>query len=168
MSVNATMEADPSRIYPPQRVVRRFESSKQRCQVIFKFIEMILCIVCMVTINDPVQNSQVRVFITQTTVAICYATYGSHLMYAIVFLVGKLMHHEWPWKSTTALAFIASLLFVICSISLAKDWTDANERQFWPPNQQRLNFLLETAILSAINALVYLTDAILTILIGRR
>lgn len=168
MSVNATMEADPSRIYPPQRVFRRFEPPKQRCQIIFKFIEMVLCIVCMVTINDPVQNSRIRVFVTQTTVAICYATYGSHLMYSIVFLVGKLMHHEWPWKSTTALACIASVLFIICSISLANDWSDAKERHFWPPNQQRLNFLLETAILSAINALVYLIDAILIVIVGRR
>lgn len=164
------MEADPSRIFLPQTqsVYRQIEPPKQYCQIIFKLMEMILCIVCMVTINDPVQNSRFHVFITQTTVAICYATYGSHLMYSVIFLVGKLTHHEWPWKSTSALACIATTLFIMCTISLAKDWSDAKERYKWPPNQPRLDLLFAAAISSAINATIYFFDAMFIVISATR
>lgn len=162
------LESDSSSVEQVANWFRRANGSKNCWQIGFKFIELILCIGCIFLIDDPAQNSRIRVFVTQHTIAICYATFGSYLIYCVIFLIGKLLNDNWPWKSTSIWAFLASILLTFCTIILHKDWSDAKERNFWPQNLDRMNLVIGTAILSGINAGVHLIDAILIIAIGRR
>lgn len=69
-------------------------TAKKYWPTILKSIEVILCILCIGLIDDPAQNSRIRVFVSQRTVALCYVTFGSFLIYSIVFLIGKLIRDE--------------------------------------------------------------------------
>ncbi|XP_055305535.1 uncharacterized protein LOC129570116 isoform X3 [Sitodiplosis mosellana] len=109
-------------------------AAKKYWPTILKSIEVVLCILCIGLIDDPAQNSRIRIFVSQRTVALCYVTFGSFLIYSIVFLIGKLIRDEWPWKTTSILACVATFLFFICGVFLLKDWSDTKERNFWPPN----------------------------------
>lgn len=156
------MEIESPGIYPVAN------GSRKCWQISFKFIELILCMGCLLLIDEPARNSRIRVFVAERTVAICYATFGAYFLYCVGFLVAHLCNDYWPWKSTTVWELLGTLLFTLCNIMLHKDWSDAKERNFWPPNQERMNLLIGSAILSGINAVVHLIDAVLIIAIGRR
>lgn len=143
-------------------------TAKKYWPTILKSIELFLCILCIGLIDDPAQNSRIRVFVSQRTVALCYVTFGSFLIYTIVFLIGKLIRDEWPWKTTSILACVATFLFFICGVFLLKDWSDTKERNFWPPNTTRLDLLCASGFMSIITAITFLVDAILMIRAGNR
>jgi len=69
-------------------------TGKKYWTTILKSIELVLCILCIGLIDDPAQNSRIRVFVSQRTVSLCYVTFGSFLIYSIVFLIGKLIRDE--------------------------------------------------------------------------
>lgn len=60
----------------------------------FDFFLQVLCILCIGLIDDPAQNSRIRVFVTQRTVSLCYVTFGSFLIYTALYLIGKLIRDE--------------------------------------------------------------------------
>ncbi|KAJ6635962.1 hypothetical protein Bhyg_14548 [Pseudolycoriella hygida] len=104
---------------------------------IFKGIELLLCILCIGLIDEPANNSRIRVFVSQRTVALAYSTFASYLIITAVYLFGKLVRDNWPWKTSAVLSLIAFLLYTACAATILKDWVDTKERNYWPPNTQR-------------------------------
>ncbi|XP_031626155.1 uncharacterized protein LOC116342614 isoform X2 [Contarinia nasturtii] len=109
-------------------------SAKKYWPTILKSIELVLCLLCLVLIDDPAHNSRIHVFVSQRTVSFVYVTFGSYLIYTLIFLIGKLIRDEWPWKTASIFACVAVFLFLVCGFLLLKNWSDTKERNIWPPN----------------------------------
>ncbi|XP_031626157.1 uncharacterized protein LOC116342614 isoform X4 [Contarinia nasturtii] len=143
-------------------------SAKKYWPTILKSIELVLCLLCLVLIDDPAHNSRIHVFVSQRTVSFVYVTFGSYLIYTLIFLIGKLIRDEWPWKTASIFACVAVFLFLVCGFLLLKNWSDTKERNIWPPNTTRLDLLCASGFISIITAITFLVDAILMIRAGNR
>lgn len=151
--------------------------STKKWPIIVKSVEVILCILCIIFIDDPAQSSMVRsmirlnLFVSPRIICLCYGTYIAYLIYSTIYLAGKLIGDEWPWKTMAALSSIATVLFVICGGFLLKYYADIGRTTYWPnvSSGERFNsstpmtvwLLLVTGILSVVTAIVHLIEAIL-------
>lgn len=52
------------------------------------------CVICIGLIDDPAQNSRTRIFMTQRTIELCYATFATFLIMSALFLIGKAIRDE--------------------------------------------------------------------------
>jgi len=99
---------------------------------------------------------------------LAYSTFASYLIITSVYLFGKLVKDNWPWKTSAMLSFIAFVLYAACAGTILNDWVDTKERNYWPPNTQRLDLVCATGFISVIGAIVFLVDLILTVRSGSR
>lgn len=49
-----------------------------------------LAVVCIALIDDPANNSRIRVFVSQRTVMLAYTTFGGFVIVCGVYLAGKI------------------------------------------------------------------------------
>lgn len=151
--------------------------STKKWPIIIKSVEMILCILCLIFIDDPAQSFRVNLFTPLRIIHLCYGTYVAYLIYSTIFLAGKLIGDEWPWKTMCALSCIATVLFVICGAFLLRGY--ANIRYMWHfPSlevEDRGNstpmtvwLVLVSGILNVVTAIVHLIEAILLFWFARK
>lgn len=155
------VELQSPRLYPELDTFQvKSTASKRRWQIGFKILELILCIVCILVIDDPAHNSRIRVFIDTRTVSLCYITFGSHLILSLVYLIGEWFGDKWSFETKIISSWIAIILFIICAGLLLKNWIDAKNRNFWPPSNMTLHFVLASSIVTGATAVLYVAEAI--------
>ncbi|XP_037050286.1 uncharacterized protein LOC119084418 isoform X4 [Bradysia coprophila] len=147
---------------------RRPQGAAKYWPAIFKSIELLICILCIGLIDEPATNSRIRVFVSQRTVALAYSTFASYLIISAAYLFGKLVKDHWPWKTTAALSLIGFILYAACAATLLKDWVETKERNYWPPNTQRLDLVCATGFICVIGAIVFLIELIAVARSGSR
>lgn len=152
----------------------RSNSVSNMRSIIFKSVEFILCLSCILLFDDPAQNYTIRPYVSQRIISLCYGTFVFAFIFSSVFLIAKFIGDEWPWKTTTILSGIASVLLLICSIFLIKDYANIKQRWDWLLVQSRdstqvtMWLLLMSGILSLIAAITFLIEAILAFWFGRK
>lgn len=151
--------------------------STKQWPIIVKSISVILCILCIIFIDDPANSFRIRLFVSPRFFCLCYGTYVTYMIYSTVYLVGKLIGDEWPWKTMIILSSIATILFLICGIVLLRGYTNIRWRTYWPlleaedrgsSGPMTVWLLLVAGILSVVTAVVHLIDAILLFWLGKR
>jgi len=56
--------------------------------ITFCLLQM-LAIVCIGVFDDPANNSRIRIFVTQRTVTLAYATFSTFLIFCAAYVIGK-------------------------------------------------------------------------------
>lgn len=156
---------------------RRSDGSSKWWPVILKSIELALCILCLCVIDDPAQSFRIRLFVSGRIIALSYGTIVTFLIFSAVYLIGKFVGDEWPWRSTSILAGIASILFFICGVWLLKDYYWIQQRNYLPvpiveergarSTPLTVALLLVSGILLIITSVAHAVESVLTVLIGR-
>lgn len=52
------------------------------------------CVICIGLVDDPASHDRTRMFMSQRTIELCYATFASFLILSAVFLIGKAVRDE--------------------------------------------------------------------------
>lgn len=63
---------------------------------------------------------------------------------------------------------IGTVLFTACAVTLLKDWSDTKERNYWPPNTTRMDFVCSVGALSVVAAVVFIFDLLFVLRLGSR
>ncbi|KAG5682161.1 hypothetical protein PVAND_011533 [Polypedilum vanderplanki] len=134
----------------------------------FKVAELILSIVCMALFDDPANNSRFRIFVGTRTIALAYVTFGSFIIIAAAYLLGKIFRDTFPWRVTALLNLVGAILFTACAVTILKDWSDTKERNYWPPNTTRMDLVCATGAISIIGAVVFVIDLMFVFRLGAR
>lgn len=155
---------------------RRSDGSPKWWPIIFKSIELALCILCLCVIDDPAQSFSIRLFVSGHIIALCYGIIVTYLICSAVYLIGKLIGDDWPWRSTSILCAIAAILFFICGVWLLKDYYYITLRSYVPrplveergarSTPLTVALLLVSGIVLIITSVTYAVDAVLTIWTG--
>uniref|UniRef100_A0A2M3ZBK5 Putative secreted protein member of chemokine-like factor super family n=1 Tax=Anopheles braziliensis TaxID=58242 RepID=A0A2M3ZBK5_9DIPT len=135
---------------------------------VFKLLELAIAIVCIGLIDDPAHNSRLRVFISTRTVALAYGTFVTFLIFSVIYLFGKVVRDNFPWKLSSLLNLTGFILYLATAACVLKDWSETKNRNIWPPNTQRMDFLCGAGSVSVIGAVFYLLDLIVTTRLGMR
>lgn len=156
----------------------RSDGSPKWWPIIFKAVQLGLCILCLCVIDDPAQSFQIRLFVSGRIISLCYGTIVAYLIYSAVYLIGRFVGDEWPWRSTSILAAIAAILFFVCGVWLIKDYAYLTQRTYLqvPIVDERgsrttpltIALLLVSGIVLIITAVTYAVEAVLMIWIGRK
>lgn len=135
---------------------------------VFKLLELAVAIVCIGLIDDPAHNSRLRVFISTRTVALAYATFATFLVFSVVYLFGKVIRDDFPWKLSSLLNLTGFILYLATAACILTDWSETKNRNYWPPNTQRMDFLCGAGSVSVVGALFYLLDLVVTVRLGMK
>ncbi|XP_050071132.1 uncharacterized protein LOC126559072 [Anopheles maculipalpis] len=135
---------------------------------VFKLLELAVAIVCIGLIDDPAHNSRLRVFISSRTVALAYATFAMFLVFSVVYLFGKVIRDNFPWKLSSLLNLTGFILYLATAACILSDWSETKNRNYWPPNTQRMDFLCGAGSVSVVGAMFYLIDLIVTVRLGMK
>lgn len=54
----------------------------------------VISIICIALIDEPTNNVRSKIFITQRTVGLAYATFGAFLIVSTVYVLGKLVRDK--------------------------------------------------------------------------
>ncbi|XP_059621261.1 uncharacterized protein LOC132264933 isoform X2 [Phlebotomus argentipes] len=135
---------------------------------LFKLVELALAIVCIGLLDDPANNTHYRTFVTQRTIALCYATFGAYIIISGAYLLGKVFQDTMTWKTAALLNFIGAILFVACGAALLRDWSETKNRNYWHPNTQRMDLLCAAGSVAVVAAVVFLVDLLATMRQGVR
>uniref|UniRef100_A0A1B0C8M3 Uncharacterized protein n=2 Tax=Lutzomyia longipalpis TaxID=7200 RepID=A0A1B0C8M3_LUTLO len=127
-----------------------------------------LAIVCIGLLDDPANNTHYRTFVTQRTIALCYATFGAYIIISGAYLLGKVFQDTMTWKTAALLNFIGAILFVACGAALLRDWSETKNRNYWHPNTQRMDLLCAAGSVAVVAAVVFLVDLLATLRQGVR
>lgn len=155
----------------------RGDAAVKKWPIAMKSVQVVLCILCLILIDDPVQNFRIKLILSQRIISLCYGTFVTYLICSGVYLIGKVIGDEWPWKTTTILSGIAAILFIVCGGLLLRDYANIRRHNVWPlfEAEERMNgasmtiaLLLGTGILSVITGVSFLIESILMVWIGRK
>ncbi|XP_062555089.1 uncharacterized protein LOC134220119 isoform X2 [Armigeres subalbatus] len=135
---------------------------------IFKLLELAVAIICIGLIDDPANNSRLRPFATTRTIALAYSTFVSFLIFSVIYLFGKVIRENIPWKLQSLLNLTAFILYLTTAICILHDWSETKNRNYWPPNTQRMDFLCGAGSVAVVGALLYLVDLIVTTRLGAK
>ncbi|XP_053680032.1 uncharacterized protein LOC128730965 isoform X1 [Anopheles nili] len=135
---------------------------------VFKLLEMAVAIVCIGLIDDPAHNSRLRVFVSSRSVALAYGTFVTFLVFSVIYLFGKVIRDNFPWKLNSLLNLTGFILYLATAVCLLKDWSETKNRNYWPPNTQRMDFLCGAGSVSVVGALFYLLDLIVNVRLGMK
>ncbi|XP_058130623.1 uncharacterized protein LOC131288374 [Anopheles ziemanni] len=135
---------------------------------VFKLLELAVAIVCIGLIDDPAHNSRLRVFISTRTVALAYATFATFLVFSVIYLFGKVIRDDFPWKLSSLLNLTGFILYLATAACILTDWSETKNRNYWPPNTQRMDFLCGAGSVSVVGALFYLLDLVVTVRLGMK
>lgn len=133
---------------------------------VFKLLELAVAIICIGLIDDPANNSRIRVFMTTRTVALAYSTFVPFLIFSVIYLFGKVIREEIPWKLQSLLNLTAFILYLSAASCILHDWSETMNRNYWPPNTQRLDFICGAGAVAIVGAVLYLLDLLVTIRLG--
>jgi len=148
---------------------RDYYSSSARYGPLFlKVIELVLAAVCIGLIDDPANNSRIRVFLTARTIALAYVTFGGFVIVCGAYIVGKVFHDSIPWKTTAILNFIGVCLFVATGACILRDWSDIKIRGYWPPNTTRMDLIVSCGSVSIVAAAIFIIDLLVNVRLGAR
>ncbi|XP_021709849.1 uncharacterized protein LOC5574129 isoform X2 [Aedes aegypti] len=135
---------------------------------VFKLLELAVAIICIGLIDDPANNSRLRPFATTRTIALAYSTFVPFLMFSVIYLFGKVIRENIPWKLQSLLNLTAFILYLATAICILHDWSETKNRNYWPPNTQRMDFLCGAGSVAVVGALLYLLDLIVTTRLGAK
>lgn len=82
------------------------------------FLLQILAAICIGLIDDPANNSRVRIFLSARTIALAYATFGGFIIICGSYILGKVFKDAWVfawwwwWRRLCSLKFLL-FLFII-------------------------------------------------------
>uniref|UniRef100_A0A182TYP1 MARVEL domain-containing protein n=1 Tax=Anopheles melas TaxID=34690 RepID=A0A182TYP1_9DIPT len=127
-----------------------------------------VAIVCIGLIDDPAHHSRLRVFISSRTVALAYGTFVLFLVFSVVYLFGKVIRDNFPWKLSSLLNLTGFILYLATAACILNDWSETKNRNYWPPNTQRMDFLCGAGSVAVVGALFYLIDLIVTVRLGMK
>lgn len=159
---------------------RRSDGTPKWWPIIFKAIELALCILLLCVIDDPAQSFRIRLVVPARIIALCYGTIVTYLICSAVYLIGKFLEDDWPWRSTSILSGIATILFLICGIWLLKGYVYIAQRTYYIPipiveerggarsTPLTDGLLLVSGIVLIITSVTYAVETILTIWVGRK
>ncbi|XP_055542712.1 uncharacterized protein LOC129728302 isoform X2 [Wyeomyia smithii] len=133
---------------------------------VFKLLEMAVAIICIGLIDDPANNSRFRVFMTARTTALAYSTFVPFLILSVIYLFGKVLRENVPWKLQSLLNLTAFIMYLATAACILSDWSETKNRNYWPPNTQRMDFQCGAGALAIIGALLYLIDLVVTVRLG--
>uniref|UniRef100_T1D528 Putative plasma membrane protein n=1 Tax=Psorophora albipes TaxID=869069 RepID=T1D528_9DIPT len=133
---------------------------------IFKLLELAVAIICIGLIDDPANNSRFRVFMSTRTVSLAYSTFVPFLIFSVIYLFGKVIRENIPWKLQSLLNLTAFILHLATAICILMDWSETKNRNYWPPNTQRMDFQCGAGAVAIVGALLYLLDLIVTTWLG--
>ncbi|XP_041766370.1 uncharacterized protein LOC121590618 isoform X1 [Anopheles merus] len=135
---------------------------------VLKLLELAVAIVCIGLIDDPAHHSRLRVFISSRTVALAYGTFVLFLAFSVVYLFGKVIRDNFPWKLSSLLNLTGFILYLATAACILNDWSETKNRNYWPPNTQRMDFLCGAGSVAVVGALFYLIDLIVTVRLGMK
>lgn len=133
---------------------------------VFKLLELAVAIICIGLIDDPANNSRFRVFLATRTASLAYSTFVPFLIFSVIYLFGKVIRENIPWKLQSLLNLTAFILYLATAACILNDWSETKTRNYWPPNTQRMDFMCGAGAISVIGALIYLLDLIVTVRLG--
>ncbi|XP_058446649.1 uncharacterized protein LOC131427461 isoform X2 [Malaya genurostris] len=131
-----------------------------------KLLQVIVAIICIGLIDDPANNSRFRVFVSARSAALAYSTFVTFLIFPVIYLFGKLLRENVPWKLQSLLNLIAFIMYIATAVCVLSDWSDAKTKSYWPPNTQRMDFQCAVGSLAIIGSLLFLIDLITTVRLG--
>ncbi|XP_055614214.1 uncharacterized protein LOC129760583 [Uranotaenia lowii] len=135
---------------------------------VFKLLELAVAIICIGLIDDPANNSRFRVFMSTRTAALAYSTFVPFLIFPLIYLFGKVIRENIPWKLQSLLNLTAFIMYLAVAACLLSDWAETKNRNYWPPNTQRMDFLCGAGAVSIVGALLFLIDLVVTVRLGIR
>ncbi|XP_055643251.1 uncharacterized protein LOC129779667 [Toxorhynchites rutilus septentrionalis] len=133
---------------------------------VLKLLELFVAIICIGLIDDPANNSRFRVFMMARTSALAYSTFVPFLIFSVIYLFGKIIRENIPWKIQSLLNLTAFILYLATAVCILNDWADTKNRNYWPPNTQRMDFQCGAGAVAIVGVLLYLLDLIITIRLG--
>uniref|UniRef100_A0A336KQR7 CSON014593 protein n=1 Tax=Culicoides sonorensis TaxID=179676 RepID=A0A336KQR7_CULSO len=150
-----------------------YGSSSRHGPVFLKAIELILAAICIGLIDDPANNSRVRIFLSARTIALAYATFGGFIIICGSYILGKVFKDTIPWKITSVINFVGLCLFLASGACILRDWSDIKTRGYWPPNTTRYTQLMMDLIvtcgsLSIVTAAIFILDLLVNVRLGAR
>lgn len=104
---------------------------------VFKLLELAVAIICIGLIDDPANNSRFRVFLATRTASLAYSTFVPFLIFSVIYLFGKVIRENIPWKLQSLLNLTAFILYLASAACILNDWSETKTRNYWPPNTQR-------------------------------
>ncbi|XP_055376840.1 uncharacterized protein LOC129609029 isoform X2 [Condylostylus longicornis] len=136
--------------------------------ITLKIFELLLIICCIAIIDDPANHQPIsnRPLIENRTIQLCYATFGGFLIYTGIYLIVRLLQETTGWRTSAFWSLVGFVLFLACAIAVLRDYTATKERYYWHPQTQRLDFVCVTGAISAVVAVFYLIDLLVTIRYG--
>ncbi|XP_058821930.1 uncharacterized protein LOC131683712 [Topomyia yanbarensis] len=135
---------------------------------VFKLLEIAVAVICIGLIDDPVNNSRFRVFVSARTAALAYSTFVPFLIFPVVYLLGKVLQENVPWKLQSLLNLTAFIMYIATAACILSDWSEAKTRSYWPPNTQRMDFQCGAGALAIVGALLFLIDLVVTVRLGTK
>lgn len=96
-------------------------------------------------------------------VAVMYTAFTGYIVINLITIAARLMGDKIPYKTNAIFAIIASVLFFITGVLVAKDKSDHSNKLFHA-QFYLLQMLAATSAFSFINSVVFAIDAALTFL----
>lgn len=158
---------------------RRSDGTPKWWPIIFKSVELALCILCLCVIDDPAQNFRIRLIVSGRIIALSYGTIVTFLIVSAIYLFGKFLDDDWPWRTQSMLSATATVLFFFCGVWLLKDYAYISQRNFYVPipiieersghSAEFTNaLLLVSGISLVITAITHAVETVLTVWVGRK
>lgn len=150
-----SIELHSSQLYPKLDTLQEQSiASNHRLQIVFKILELILCIACIILIY----HSEITYDVPLLYLAVCCITYGSFFVLSLAFLIEKSTGSKSSWNLMDSISsWIAIVLFIFCAYQLMMN----REQSLYRGLYQDLRTITAASVLSLITAGVYLTEFIL-------
>ncbi|GJQ81812.1 hypothetical protein Trydic_g353 [Trypoxylus dichotomus] len=130
-------------------------------QLIFKFIELIFCIVSVALISEGAEETFFKIKMQFHHVILAYGTFVGYIIINSVLILGRFLSEPIGLRVSLLYSIIGAGLFFVTSIFLFVDKANMENYVFYPRDYIK-NMWLASACFALINALVFVGDTIFT------